>query len=204
MGVDASVDDPRRASTEAGCVCWRMTCEDGSVFSGCTGEPSAELSCTVEKHLLVLPTQVLAESSRDPSQARGDSLTPRGKELFAAAGGGAYAVERVTTQQGTVQERRLQSTTLCEYVLMTASAGSDWNHDNGVIWHLTGSHFSHVSGGAGLSGMYLYYLSPGWLIGSDVTSTSVVAYVQTTSPTPVGTAGWHIMMGAHGPRSTLQ
>jgi hypothetical protein len=62
---------------------------------------------------------------------------------------------------------------------------------------------AHVSGGVGLSGMSLYYLSPGWLIGSDVTSTSVVAYVQTTSPTPVGTAGW-LMMGAHGPRSTLQ
>lgn len=112
-------------------------------------------------------------------------------------------MERVTTQQGTVQERRLQSTTLCEYVLMTASTGSDWNHYNGVIWHLTGSHFSHVSGGSGRAGKYLYYLSPGWLIGSDVTSTSVVAYVQTTSPTPVGTAGW-LMMGAHGPRSTLQ
>jgi hypothetical protein len=59
---------------------------------------------------------------------------------------------------------------------MTASSGSDWSSYNGVTWRLTGSHYSHVSGGASsLSGKYLFRDSiPSWAIGLDVTSTAVM------------------------------
>jgi hypothetical protein len=73
---------------------------------------------------------------------------------------------------------------------MIASSGSDWPDYNGTTWQLTGTHYSHVSGGAPwMIGHYLYFLGAGWSVGTDVTSANALAYVLATSYTPAGSIG---------------
>jgi hypothetical protein len=84
---------------------------------------------------------------------------------------------------------------LCNFLAMTASSGSRWQLYNGAVWELVRSHYTHYFGGSGLSGRYLYYLNGRWRIGSDVTSTTMYAYVPTISSTPVGIPGWLVYNG---------
>jgi hypothetical protein len=87
----------------------------------------------------------------------------------------------------------------CAYLMMTASSGSDWDHDNGAIWQRTylnsGSpYYSHVSGGASfLSSLVLCFQNPDWVIADYVGSTNLWAKVYTGARginTLIRATGW--------------
>jgi hypothetical protein len=88
-GAGIAAREPSVSAVDTGCVGWRMKCEDGTMQTGCAGEPrtttprapAVTTRCSFEVYVLVLPTRAfdesVAESSRSASRAGSGTIAPR-------------------------------------------------------------------------------------------------------------------------------